>query len=395
MTRLCKNNVRRLRSLAAVVVFVSLPVFGFAPAGAAAESSEPGYLPEADACIGAAEADVGFVDVPAGGVFFAAINCLAHYRITVGCGDGAGFCPARTVTRREMALFLRRAARVAGVQVDASEGAAFADIPDSYPAEWSAAITDLARAGIMPGVSDAAFDPGGVVSREDMAVFLANFVDHASDVVTRVDGAGAADTFVLGVDRRPPGDSFCDIDDAGLAADAASAVGVIYELGITVGRDARSGECSGERIFDPAGLVTRSQMAAFITRTLNHTNARPAGVTAQTAGANIVISVRDNQHHPVANLSVDVFYTLAGGKDQAFGRDGGCSRRVTAAAGAAACEIDRSDPRTLIDGNVALRAPAGDGRGVAVWVWAGPPGATFDEMTTSRFEVALPGGATP
>ena len=53
--------------------------------------------------------DPGFVDVPAGAWYAADVAKLAASKITVGCGDGSGFCPGRDTTRAHMATFLYRA----------------------------------------------------------------------------------------------------------------------------------------------------------------------------------------------------------------------------------------------------------------------------------------------
>ena len=53
--------------------------------------------------------DQGFADVPADALYAADVARLAASKITVGCGDGTGFCPGRDTTRDQMAVFLYRA----------------------------------------------------------------------------------------------------------------------------------------------------------------------------------------------------------------------------------------------------------------------------------------------
>ena len=380
MTQPAKRTPGR-RWVAAVAVAVSLcAAASAAPAGAVDENSEQDHRALADACVGPALQDRSFADVSDDGVFFDAINCLAHYRITAGCGDGTVFCPDRVVTRWQMALFLRRAADVAGLDLPRSTVRGFADIPDTHPERWTEAINDLAAAGIMPGVSATEFNPDGMVARKDMALFLAGFLAAASDAVTRVDSGAQAGTYVLGPAADPPNDAFCDVSD-GYPRQVQSAVSAIYELGVTFGRGPGTDQCSGEMVFDPEGLVERDQMAAVITRALGHTNARPAGVTAQAADGEITVSIRDDMHDPVAYLSVDAFYVPAGRESSAFDVDGRCTRVVAALGGDTACEIDGADPLTLTDGNVVLeRIPSGSSD-ATVWVWAGLPGAVFHAAT--------------
>ena len=57
---------------------------------------------------------------------------------------------------------------------------------------------------------------------------------------------------------------------------AYGAIRRVYELGIAKGTG------DGTTFSPGTALVTRGQMAAFITRALAHTNARPAGVSVQS-----------------------------------------------------------------------------------------------------------------
>ena len=386
MTRPNTRRGRGLASLAIFAVLASLLVVGATPAAAVDEDSEPDYAAEADACVGAAQEARDFADVSADHTFYDAINCLAHYGITVGCGDGTIFCPSRTVNRWQMALFLHRASGLAGIDLGDPEDQGFTDISD-MPIGWQRAINDLSNVGIIPGVSSTEFDPTGDVPRKDMAVFLANFIDQASDVVTLEEDG----TYRLGAAEEEPNDRFCD-SYLSTPRHVDSAISVIYELGVTVGRsDATTGPCAGERIFDPEGLVSRGQMAAFITRALGHTNARPAGLSAQSVGGDVTVSIRDAMNAPVVNVLVDAFYVSADDEDRAFD-SGECSRRVVAIDGLEACEIDFGDQPTLTDGNVELSQISSDvigEEGVVVWVWAGRDGDEFDEMATSYYKLTI------
>ena len=53
--------------------------------------------------------DPRFADVASDAWFAADVARLAASGITVGCGDGTGFCPSRATTRAQMAVFLWRA----------------------------------------------------------------------------------------------------------------------------------------------------------------------------------------------------------------------------------------------------------------------------------------------
>ena len=70
---------------------------------------------------------------------------------------------------------------------------------------------------------------------------------------------------------------------------------------------------TGMGYFSPASTVSRGAMAAFITRALAHTTARPEGVTIQSHGpGEVTISVRDANFHPVANAPLDIFSASCG-----------------------------------------------------------------------------------
>ena len=80
------------------------------------------YVPPA--CTGAV-----FNDVPCtGGPFDPWIEDLAARAITGGCGGG-NYCPAATVTRAQMAVFLLKASQAPGYAPPACTGTVFNDVP--------------------------------------------------------------------------------------------------------------------------------------------------------------------------------------------------------------------------------------------------------------------------
>lgn len=130
------------------------------------------------------------------------------------------------------------------------EAARFDDTVGLSP-ESVAAIDCVTHYGIAKGTSATTFSPGAPVSRAQIARFLVRTV--------------AALELEL-----PAGDSapFDDVD--GLDAEGRRAAARLHELGITEGRS--------ERVFDPDGTVTRTQMALFLHRLLELTDVRlPAG----------------------------------------------------------------------------------------------------------------------
>jgi hypothetical protein len=106
----------------------------------------------------------------------AAINRLAAMGIVGGVGGGR-YDPEGRVTRAQMATFLARAVWVAtGGALTAAEHDYFVD--DSIDLH-EANINVIAELGVAGGVAPDRYDPGGRVSRAQMASFLARALDAA------------------------------------------------------------------------------------------------------------------------------------------------------------------------------------------------------------------------
>jgi hypothetical protein len=106
-----------------------------------------------------------------GSVFAADINSIAGVGITQGCNPptSSRYCPDETITRGQMAAFLRRTLSLPpGPEV-------FSDDNDSI---FEDDINALAAAGIAKGCSDSRFCPDDVITRAQMASFLVRALDH-------------------------------------------------------------------------------------------------------------------------------------------------------------------------------------------------------------------------
>ena len=178
------------------------------------------------------------VELPPGGTFFdddgsihePAIEAIAAAGITTGCGTDL-YCPQRSVTRGEMAAYLRRS-----LGLPAPPGP-FDRFEDDDGGLFEADIEALASAGITRGCDPPngfRFCPRDPVSRGEMAAFL----DRA-----------------LGLSPSAT-NSFVD-DDASIFERHIDA---LEAAGITVG-------CGGER-YCPNAPVSRQQMASFLQRAL-------------------------------------------------------------------------------------------------------------------------------
>ena len=323
-------------------------------------------MPEYSACVGPALDSARFRDL--GGLSREAkdaINCLAHYRITLGTSRG-DFEPGEDVVRWQMALFLIRAARAVGIELPDPSDQGFRDIGDLSRSTRDA-INQLAELEITDGKTRRTFAPHQSVTRSHMAKFLARFLEVA------LVGVGGVDIEYV----FPDDPIFRDID--GLPIVNYRAVAALFEMGVVEG--------TSDTRFSPRRPVTRAQMALFITRMLAHTNARPAGITLQPGDSTvyaqssleIVVSVRDRNQRPVADASVDLFY--APPRDDPFETNGRCDEdEVTPEFGDDVCVIDRDDDTTDEDGNLLYDLEVDDD--LVLYAWTGDLRDRFDQDRT-------------
>ena len=336
------------------------------------------------ACLGEAKVDQGFTDVPESHTFHESINCLAHYRITIGTGDGTTFSPGDPVKRWQMMLFLARALDPAGINLSRARAQNFTDLGNLND-ETRDAIDLLVTNGIATAASSTTFDPNAVVDRTEMALLLVRFLDAAGDVVD-IDSNGEIllDANDDGIQTEPD-DYFEDARDQVPAA-ADRAISAAYELGITTGDSPTPASGTAQPGLDlyyrPRDSVTRGQMAAFIIRTLGHTLARPKGLSAQYDGNEIRVSFRGADFEPVEDAPIDMFYIETDDIDLAFTSRDECDG-VDFVQGDYLCEIDGSDLTTDDDGEVSLDVPdpVFDGTDTTVWVWTGDDGDEVDRRT--------------
>ena len=335
-----------------------------------------------------------FTDVSDGHAFGDAINCVAYYSVTNGTGDGSTYSPNDDVTRAEMAVFIARAAGLADVSLSSGSGG-FSDIGDVWQ-EAQDAINGLAASGMIP--KGGAYRPDDAITRGEMATFLVGLLAKAAPNVT-VTSAGA---ILLGTGGQAAAadDYFADAR-ASVPAGNDAEISAIYELGITKGASAAAVQDDTKTPIDfnyePFGTVNRGEMAAFITRALAHTSVRPAGVSAQVDGSDVVVSARDDDFQPDAGVVVDVFYTDTSGVDLAFRANGSCGEvSGFTGFGMHVCEIESSDLVTGGDGDARVTLPSGHPAvgGTTVWAWTGDTGDAVDS-STNLFRLDIPEDAAP
>ena len=175
-----------------------------------------------------------------GSVHQANIERIAGWEITLGCDaeDATKYCPSAQITRRQMAAFLYRAVSQRWT-IEAPEGVEITDVPaDAWYrtfADWVVSIGAFAT-------TNGLFNPGGVVTRADMAVMMIAAFPHLESV------------------EEPEG-LFNDAEDLDPAI--MRAIEGMYSRGVTRG-------CTTDPLnYCPAKPVTRSQMASFFVRAID------------------------------------------------------------------------------------------------------------------------------
>jgi len=299
-------------------------VSGQQPIGRDATSNhDPDWGANWSACVGSAGThDAMFSDV-GDHALAGDINCIAYYGITIGMGDGT-YAPEANVTAFEMRLFVERAARLMGADGDAVLG----DVMLSDP------VTRLEMAQLMFGL---VHDINGAL----------RYNPSNNDIENDVNGNGVWER------SEVVNDYFADVR-ASVPNAQSQLVGATYELGIT-----RGTRMDGTRIstpdstFSPFANVTRAEMAAFIARTLDHSNLRPNGLSMQrNNNGETQVSLRGDDGEPIENEPIDVFSALY--PEAARDADGECVLRFVKDETPSfdACAIDIGDQLTDDNGNV-------------------------------------------
>jgi hypothetical protein len=183
-----------------------------------------------------------FEDISISDGSWRSIEVIYSAGITGGCGTSPRiYCPAKEVTRAEMAVFLLRGMHGATYTPPAvGNSTGFADVPANY---WAAAwIKQLAAEGITSGCGGGNFCPQSPVTRDQMVVFLLRAK--------------------YGVGYIPPAvENNTGFTDVATNYWAAAWIKQLAAEGITSG-------CGGGN-FCPGAAVTRDYMAVFLVRTFN------------------------------------------------------------------------------------------------------------------------------
>ncbi len=177
-----------------------------------------------------------FSDVSNTSGIYRFIETIFHKGITSGCG-GTSFCPNSSVTRQQIAVFLMLAEHGSSYTPPACTTATFTDMPcTSGFAPW---VYELVAESVTAGCAPSMFCPGGSVNRAQMAVFLLRSHD--------------------GPTYTPPACTVPTFSDVPCSSPFAIWIDELAARGIAAG--------CGSGNYCPANLVTRGQMAVFLTTT--------------------------------------------------------------------------------------------------------------------------------
>jgi uncharacterized repeat protein (TIGR01451 family) len=179
-----------------------------------------------------------FFDVPGTYTYHGAVSKIFRAGITTGCGAG-NYCPEQPVTRGEMAVFLLRGEHTSAYHPPAATGDVFDDVPLGTP--FGAWIEQLAAEGITTGCGGNNYCPDASVTRDSMAKFLL-LAKHGSSY-------------------QPPAATGNVFDDVPLGTPLGKWIEQLAAEGITSG--------CGPRLYCPNAVVSRGEMAVFLSRTFS------------------------------------------------------------------------------------------------------------------------------
>ena len=228
------------------VLVVAATVVVLAPFASRATAATPPPAQDTSAFCANASTSTSFTDLDQNSAHYHNILCAVSAGIAKG-KTSTTYAPAAIVTRGQMATFVARALDEANALV--AQGVQLNPLPpydgvnrfaDVSPTDTHvASINRLAKAGIVSGKSPGIFDPGGDVTRGQMATFLNN-----------------AEGFLTGSKYDSSQDFFTD-DDANIHEPNINA---IASVGIANG--------VGGTSYAPDQGVARDQMASFLIRWL-------------------------------------------------------------------------------------------------------------------------------
>ena len=222
------------------------------------------------ACPGSSASAAGFTDTTS-----ADVDCIKMFGITTG-RTATTYDPSGTISRQDMARFVHRMFVPTGMAAAGLTAVpAFTDTAH-VTADGLAAISALASHGITVGTTATTFSPDSNVTREQMALFLYRF----AQIVGTYD-----DTTPSGITMAITSASYNYTDIASSGFESMESIIGLYNAGVTGETCISTTVTTCTLTYRPSEDITRAEMASMLTALLNHTNARPAGVSIQTTTA--------------------------------------------------------------------------------------------------------------
>ncbi len=326
-----------------------------------------------DACPAIVITSAGFSDTTSPDV-----ACIKYYGITNGT-TATTFSPLDFVSRWQMALFLTRMVGPAGGTLPSGVDQGFTDI-SGKSAEIQTAVNQIKQLGITVGKTATTYAPDDLVTRGEMALFITRLLK------TVTTGPGGNEEFVTG----PTGpkeiksnDSDHNFTDLGLAStlEMQNAIINLWNLGVT--------EVTAATAFQPVTNLYRLNMAQMMARALDHTNARPVGLSLQAslytsaAAGTLSFSVthRTSDFLPIVGSPVDTFKyqsnTTLG--YSTFSSDGSCAQTEATIIAITKCYIDAAEPVTDTNGNITtFNSAVISGTTWDYYAWTASLGTTYD-----------------
>ena len=376
----------RFRRQIAVLTALAMLASVLVAVPAVAANPEADFGATFDACGDAPDAE--FSDVPSAHANAGDIDCIAYYTITKGT-SATTFSPLMGVTREHMALFLTRLAGLVEIEMDDDPGdPGFSDTGD-LGTESQAAIAQLADLGITQGTSTTTYSPADNVTRAQMALFISRTMNLMTPMADGEIGLSSTTQYGYTPSDVDTNDMDADIGspfhDLGRSSkDEHDAIENLYELGVASGISDTS--------YSPGTDITRAAMAAFMAAALDHSNARPAGLSIQAStnegwgdqSPTILVSVRDDSFAPTEDQSVDIF-SSASPSNMGLRKDGTCNFDDSPDAVFSGdlvdgdCEWNDNDEATDVNGNIIVGGEVLEGSTRVFYAWIGSKnGDEFD-----------------
>jgi hypothetical protein len=210
-----------------------------------------------------------FLDVPRTSLFYKTIETMLHTGITGGCSDARHYCPSDKVSRGSMAIFIAKgiaggganvpiSGQVSGIDYNCVAGVGgvsiFADVKPSD--SFCKHVHYIAAQNVASGTDPTHFQPATNVDRGSMAIFIAKAIvaPNGGNAIPKVYGPDPVTGFSYNCNTFGTNIHFSDVK----ATDPfCKHVMYLWARGIVAGVSPTT--------YQPATLVTRDQMAKFLT----------------------------------------------------------------------------------------------------------------------------------